>query len=503
MRQVRNEINKRKVVLSSGKVLKKLESAKATVSAELCALYDLNYIDSPSALNERCLRVALVQEFGQEFFRLFSNLNGEVDLSMDKVKYALRLTVNEDFRKVLRHLSKLYTAQDTVDKLSSLCSITQLTKKPTVEITPSLAVSLRGVSTRSKLPLEGRVLMDCFNIDDSKKIVYCGFRKIVYVQLCKELGIPDWLRDNYIKDNKALFLKGATHKDELEFLHLILTGSVCVDGDYSELFINRYTDYYESSFNDDSQKYDPVEFDDKIYSDCFDERNKLVDRARKSLNSDGNVGEAIYMTRDYVAFVTHSDSDISSSKTSFINRELIIGSYVVDWVDADILSKLNCLHGISGEYIAESDCKARGYITEGLPTMVYLPQRANSKLKLDKVPCYNISQVHDGDGNPLSPLMGKKFVLEISSWDRVYSIVGSKDLYNTFMSRVTTGFEYSNECTSSQYVQLVADLTCALVSAECGEYFYTMVTEDLSFVTEELFNKACYDAEVLFDKYNF
>ena len=134
--------------------------------------------------------------------------------------------------------------------------------------------------------------------------------------------------------------------------------------------------------------------------------------------------------------------------------------------------------------------------------------KSGARLKDSTFEYYPISRVlYNGDkdenGNYVSrslvPVILEDFVISFSDISSIYNKFGVSNKNELFKGiRKNLVQTFTVDISTVTYTNLIADLVCALIFADCGYPDYDLVMDNYMFITDDIYNKACFEAEEIY-----
>lgn len=514
MREASNYLNKNGIQISKERFDKVYLYYTGLFAKSCYKLYDLGYLSSPSEFDINELRGSY---FGNKDFcdkiGVYENYNeGVYMLNWQVANYAMIVYKDDiDFVEVTQCIRDALKSKDALDALDLLYSKVNLKKKAFVSVTPRLSVS-STMANYSQIPLDNFAVQECFARSEDTHLVYFDTRDEVIKTLCKKIGISDSEYNEQILSGQAFFLNGLTLKEELDYIDLIMSCDLNLTGKYGQALQKYITNYYKENSEQLKARISCIKFENMIFVECLSSRIERIREKRKEISSLG--GKDFYVTKDYSIFEV--PNFCNDRKESYFDKGIIVGNYAMDYLTYEELDKVNCLLGLSGEFISKADVQALGYQAFGKPIIIHRFNKT-SKGELKDVtkeyyPIYNVSMSKEDSKdidslkqNTLKPKVGSEIEVvfsDIETFCTQFGVSQKEDLFKEVRSLVLDDYELtfgaSMQVGKRSYSSLVADLTCALIFMECGYPDYELCFDSYEFVTDEIYLKACYDASIKF-----
>lgn len=498
------KLNANGITISKELLEKSLLKYNSIFSNESYKLYDLGYISSPSEFNKSEFLKAVYQQFPNSKDLLISNITGELVLDSDLISYAILKLNNKEFSVVMESFKKIVESNEAIENLSSLYTKLSIKKKTSVVIKPRLSVS-NTLADYSTYKLDGFGIMDCFERQEDTHLVKVCINEILLKYLCFEVGISEDCYNKYKLTGKSFFIDGLTAGQELNFINYLLNGVIKPDGKFGKELEDVLLSYYSKLFSSNNPRFSCDKFEATIFIKALDEVLMYTKAERAKIESIG--GSELYVTDKEIIFEV---PNIISEKnwSCFNDNKLMVGNYVMDYVTHEELSKCNNLLGICGEYIKKSDVEELGYFPLCQPVKLHYMSKSGAKLKDSTFEYYPISRVlynddKDENGNYVSrslvPVILEDFVISFSDISSVYNKFGvsnKNELFKSIRKNLVQTFTVDTSIVT--YTNLITDLVCALIYADCGYPDYDLVMDNYMFITDDIYNKACFEAEEVY-----
>lgn len=499
--------------ISKTKLKKSLKYYRGMYCNACEKLYDLYFL-SEIELDMIELVRAMNEEF-PEYMHLFRN---EVDAIMDwtsnRCRYILDIAkgynFSDKFISVVKILETLFKSSEAISALTNIENRCKFTRGTSVKnLLPKINISNR-VYDSSLYNFDNFAVQELFYTMSSERLIYVNTNDILRLAVLREIGVSDLDIEVIKSRNESYFVKGLTYDEELIYLDLILSGAVDINGTYADLLKEKLDENAQYSIASTKTRGMTVvsTFADQMFIKSLSDRCEYVKLRREELQSRYAYVRPYYVLNSGVYFAV-SDEEYKYSGTSFDAPRVFTGMYAYDYVKNEFLSEINLLEGISGEYISEADAIAQGYTVTASPikvkTNIY---KSGDSVKMSIDNYYPISECRlsedkDFSGKYISrPLVAKydeAFMLLRKTPQDIWgteSETNKQDFYNNIRSKVNTVFKITDnlEC----YLDYVAELVCALKYLTNGAGSYSTVYDCYSYITEDLYNKACYDAILLY-----
>lgn len=499
-----SNINKEGLVLSKKLINKGIFKYNGIIGRAMFELYDKGYQSSPAIFDIIDFRRALYEDFPQDFELLIDNLKGQLALENELIiKYALIKSNNEEFKSILSSYYDIFLARKALDAFDTLLNKVRLPKKnDLLKVKIRLGIS-GSVKNYNSLPLDEKAIQDCIYVREEETIVRCNTADILVKGVLKRLGVSEEVFYKYKAENQSLFISGIDFKSEIELLPVVISGQVHADGVYGEALTADIANYYSEFSKTYGSHVDSIGYEQVIFNDTIDERISLINEKRKKF---GNIAyRELYVTTSEVVFAL--ESAISPYKKSYFEHNILhLGVATLSHENRTEFSKINTLNGLCGEFIHESEVKEKGYFAKGLPISIKFGVISNNKFRLSELKYYPIYSVYYAeDSNNVEPLLGTDIQVVIQDKDELFKRFGvsnKADLYQYNLHNIDIKSPFEG-VTSLQYCELIADLTTALMLAECGELDYEMCGLCYSWVNDDIFYRASTEAEIVFKSYGF
>lgn len=500
MRLSATSINNRGVKLSVTKLKECAFELNSKVGKALYVLYDMGYLSSPSAFNRETVLKGLLQEFPSDVSILMSNMDGNFNIDSLRIRHGLLATNNESFRSVIKVVYSYYRNSEELEIINKLLCNKSISNKTDYAFNPKISVSESVINFRCPVDLNSRAVQSCLVPDMGYEFKEYKLSHLVVLGLCRKVGVPDEVFQSHNTSGKAIFLKGLSLSDEADLINPLIKGDLPTSGEFASLLESSIFSYYKDIMEDSSVRYGRMAYDAEIYSICFKDRMDYVARLRKTMQAVGGIEYLLTQT----SIVYQVPSGTLSVKRKEFNWDTI-GNFILDWGTASELHKVNLIEGVSGEFISEKYCTGMKYKKTGAPTMLKsVVNLGNGEIRVDTLPYYNIINVRDASDSEIPPLMGRRYQFVFSDISEVLSKFGARsqeELTEGLYKKVITSFSLT--CLDSEYRLLVSDLAVGLIFMDCGYPEFKSLVSNKSFITKDIFYKACYDADMLFKSLGF
>lgn len=504
MRIACTTINNNGVSLKKSLINESLFKYNGVFGRALFKLYDLGYQNSPSVFDLTDFRSALLSDFPDEISLLRNNLAGKIELdNEDIIKYAMLKTTNAEFKNLLSIYHDVLVSKNALKAFDTLLSHIKLPKKSDiVKVKSRLGVS-GSVHNFNSLPLDCIPVQECFNLNDNETLVRYNTADIMVKAILLRLG---YSLDEYISHKESgepFFISGVSQEDELSLLSIIISGKVVADGKFGKELMDDVNKYYEDFYKTHDAHIHCLNYEEVIFNASLDERISLINEKRKSFTA--NFRE-FYVTTNEIIFVVEKDDIISSSTSYFKDNKLHLGAVTVSHENRCEFSKINTLCGLCGEFIHESVVKEKGLIAKGLPVSIKFGLVIGKRFKLSSLNYYPIYNVYYSDeSSNIVPLLGNDIHIIMSDIETIFQKFGvscKAELFDYILKATDVDLP-SSDISRVEYEKLVSDLTTALIYAECGILDYDMYGSNYTWVTDDIFYRACIEAENLFKGFGF
>lgn len=496
-------INKNGISLNKDLIFKNIYKYNGVLGRALFRLYDLGYQSSPSVFDFVDFRQAITSDFSSELSLLRNNMSGKIELDDENlVKYAMIKTGDDSFKELLSIYLDVLVAQKALDSYNNLLSRVKVPKKSNiVNVKPRLGVS-GSVHNYNTLPLDNEAIQECFILDDDETLVVFNTSDVLVKEIIKDLGYSMEDYNSHKDSGKSFFINGVSQEDELELLPIIISGKVVADGRFGAELSERIKNYYSDFYANHDSRVHCLRYEEVIFNNASDERIALNNAKRRSFVD--KPFREFYVTTNSIIFAVKGETS-NFSKSYFKNGKIQLGVATLSHDNRSEFSKINTLCGLCGEFIHENTIREKGWIAEGLPVQIKFGMLSGKKFRLSELsyyPIYNIyySQSNGEKGANILPLLGNDIHIVVSNFEEISEKLGvsSKiDLFRLCLKKTDVDLP-SKEINRVKYEELVADLTTALIYAECGELEYHLCGSDYTWVNDEIFYRASVEAEGLF-----
>lgn len=498
MRLTASQINENQILLSVSKLKETLTRCDSTLNRIKLKLFDLGFLSNPNVFDEKVIRRALVEEFDDNIDLLCSNLDGSLQLNSTRLMFAEFVSDDADFREIAHYLYLYYKNVENMKALKkTLDSNVVRSKAEVIELNPKISVAESIIKSRCQVEFDNPAVRSCIVPHEGYEIVSYDMKYLVYGTICTQMGVSEEDLVNARELDNGLFINGLTFKQEVNFVNELVKGDLVSTTALGDKLENDILEYYRSIRDDDTLTYGKITYDADIYAKSFKARMSLVG----SIRNENPDLVPCFLTNDTVMFEKKKEH---STFTGYAWN--IVGNYVLDWATQDELPKINTLLGYSGEFVAEKDCKKLGFkrIANAVPVIMKV---LDSNGDLIEVPYFSISQLSDRDGNPIVAHVGNGITFDFMSMGDALNLLNCQNrevlpivLYTKYTPAISLD---GIGCTEVEFKKLVCDLTLALIEADCGVIEYESTLADKSFVTDDIFLNASFEAERLFNSLGF
>lgn len=477
-------------------------------------LYDMGYLSSCSEFDEFDLKSAYFSDF-PESVKLYEKYNsGDVMFEWKIADLALLTSdLGDSFKKVTKCVRDVLKYKDALDALDLAYCKLNMKKKQETLVYPRISMGT-CIMNYSQIPLDNFALQECFKRNPDTHLLSIDTRDEIIRELCKHIGVSDKDYLSHKSTGESFFIGKISSKDELRFVDYIMSCSIELNGKFGKQLQDFITSYYRTHAEQQRERVSCVKFEEMIF---LDSTNARIERVRKECRNVKVVGgREFYVTNECAVFEV--PNIIREEKEYFFDKGFLVGNYVLDYVTGMELDKVNCLLGLSGEYISKDDAIAMGYSVVGKPILMHSLVKTNRGTLKDNAreyyPIYNVSKVknlrkvNEVREYSLKPHVGTTLEFTFSDIDKVYKqfFVSSKEeLFKSLRKSIIGEFDLlvgaSQTVGRKSYSSLVADLVCALIFMDCGYPDYELCFESYEWVTYDIYLTACYDASIKFTQY--
>lgn len=492
---------------------------KAMFSDACRKLYELCYQGSPSELSLIEIVKAMREEFPQYLKLFVSEIDASLSWTAKHSSYVLDIAkakgYSDEFIQLVSLLHDAFEAKEALAALDSLDSHSRIKTKQCVTevIHPRVNISTR-VRDASKYKCDNPAVRELFVIPDGYQIVEVNTKCLFRDQALRMLGVSEEDIMEFNLTDEAAFSSCLSKEAELRHLEMFLSGAVKSDGRFAKLLNAKLTEEAQYSIANKGGITVVQKFVERAFIDSLNARCEAVTAFRKELEEQYADVKVFYVSSDIVYFeVTKSGFNSNTSHTSveFEVPEIVHGSPALDYCSGEYLPLYTAIEGVSGEYILQGDLMNKGYYTESKPVKVKFLSKVGNRIKEQILSYYPISEVYySSEKNAKGELITKTLVpkvgneissLEIMSEEALFKKIGAMSKLSAYYAlRFRISVEPEFEGVSGAYLDLVADLLCAYYYISNGLCSYTMINSDYSYVTKEMYNKACYEAYELFKR---
>lgn len=490
-------INNRGILISTDIMKERLDLMYKKLNKSLYILYDKNANFSPTTLSEANIRAFLMEEFPEDYTILLSAIDCNIRLDYNMLDYAYAMSSNKDFKDIVKVLHDYSYAKTAITAIETAVNRAKIKLNTgVISINPNIAVSSTKVSYRKNLDFMHPEIRKCIVPNEGYKIVIYSIVDVLMDTLYSIADVPKSDIIKYKKSNRGA-LTGLPYKVECKFYRELSSGVIQGKTKYGSILLSKIIEYHVQR-DMSKESYAQISYLEKVYQECFDKRS---DRMRAILNKHSDMNE--YFMTDTLLMVEKQDSEVTQSKDKCRFNWDTLGNYCIDWELKQELPRINTILGVSGEYIKKSSLKRLGLVVNSNALPIQLVTFTHTRKKIVPVftSYYSINDVRRESGESISPLIGTELqlaFLDLSVYLHHYNVSSQLDFLNLLMEYIKKP-DYL-DCKNVQYQVLVADLTLAMVYADCGVLDYNTYVKNKSFITDEIFYIACYDAEELFNK---
>lgn len=516
MRVACNNINARGITIDMGQFKSVYSKYQGLYATSCYKLYDLGYTTVPSIFRIKDFKRAFFDAFPDcvDLFR--SNTKCTMDFSYKRAEYALcvlksKSETDTDCIEVLTIFKDLLKSEEAISALTNLRYKLKASNKGVSTIKSGLCVTTK-IHNKSNVLLDNFAVVECIQREADTALVKCDTRNLLIEGVCREIGLTDIEIKEHYKSGEGFFVRGISSSDERNFTSYIISGDVLLDGKYGNKLQEFIKKYYADNFGTLKAGQSCMSFEENVFIKTLQIRSEKVAEMRNLYSGVGC--KDFYVTSDYVLF--EIKTSVPPEQTPFLGASINVGTYALDWVTKQELSKLNNLKGLIGEYMPEEYVVEKGYKVTSLPVQLFVATRGTAgKLNIKPVnyyPIYNVVVDTDEFGNLVhpTPLLESTYnyfgytLEEGLARTNCYSLDG---LYNKLHNIAISNYDISvggaNNMPRRSYSYLVAELALAIIKADWGFATYTFRYNCYSFVNAEVYDMACFDAMNLASSVSF
>lgn len=472
-------------------------------------LYNSYYLSSPSQLDEREVKQALMQEFPEfcQYLREYST--GIYTWSAEMLLYAQYKTRGlpraEEFAEVLTAFSDALRAKESLALLNELgMRVSFNSNKPKI-IKPRFSTGewLKDLSVfNCNLP----VIMEIAKRNEGTTIIEVDTRQYLRDYLITDyMGVSEEALKNATSSN-AFFIKGLTRSEELNILYLIVTNAVDCDTKFGKAYSRKRMKEVAKNF-EDKRLIRQVPFESLVFQETRDKRNVIISKERAKYKE---LGCRSFFIDPYRVYFEVKES--YSTGSSSVAEKPESGKFAIDYVTGKPFQYFNLLDGIVGEYISDVEVTKRGYF-------VTVPPVAIKSIRIDDgVPrvssqwyypihgvLYNDNRNSAGEliSKTLEPSVGHRVYLRSVPEERVLRYFDAEDRLELFDILST---KFRPKCKvprqfAGGYKDFIVDLTCAFMLLNFCQKDYEFRNTFYDFLPETLRLKAFVEAQWLFESF--
>ena len=348
-------------------------------------LYELGVTSDPSFCNIADIRKYMKANYSSEFAYFYDTTIAHYDFSSKRIAFVMDCHKDLACANMLSYARMLIQCYEDLEVIDELVRNNALGNK-NKQIKPKITVG-GSIHCNGKLPLDAPIVLQMFERTAGSRLVEIDTRHIFVKYLCKFADIDEAIFEKYMTENKALFVKELTFKQELDYLKEIVNLEVELTGDYGKVLHDKIVQYNAENFNKDAIVYTVLY---KINLDSIDERCAETEKARKVYGTG-------FIRNFYVTFdKTYIEISSAGEDIKNIYSYSKYGNYVVDYLTGEALHPYNLFEGYNGEFISEADVKKYGYKTFGLPVPLITDVVNGNILTANYYPSYVVTDVKDG-----------------------------------------------------------------------------------------------------------
>lgn len=505
MRLATSEMNKG-VVIEKSNLEQAINRYKILHSNACYKLYNMYYLSSPSVFSLYEFVKAFRQEF-RDYFSLFvSDLDSTIDWSTKRCEYAIAVAkakgYSEDFIELLYVVRDIFHSRESLEALNSLKSRCKLNQKArlTDTVVPRLSVSTQ-VRDASFFKCDSKAVSETFQRATNSEFIHLSTKSAKLECALKELNIPQEEIDKVKASGMAFFSSCLSQEDELYFLEYFLSGAVTADGIYAEVLAERLSQDNEYHVSARGNITKVVPFVETVFVNSVNARIEIANKKREELNKNYSNIHTFFVNDDEIIFEVANEPFMYNTN-AFKVPTMLGGTFLIDYKTGGSYPMYNMFSGYVGEYISEVDIFENKYYAEGKPVKLKFLEKTSRGIKQSVVNAYNIADVYYSDernasGELITKTLDSKYSernFEVS--DSLRSLVyrnSNESLYYTIRKQVTSTMLVDDNIREG-YLDLVADLVCAMIIIKVKGEFYILQNTGYDYITESLYNMACYEA---------
>lgn len=395
-----SEANKRGVVISKSKMTEATGKYIKMYNSGCKRLFDLGFQSSPSVFDRVEFRLIFFETYPDMVHYFINQKTGMLEDEILRVEYVIRVCDDEEVRELLKIARLVLKADEALKAYNNFCTLKKFHKKSdTITVKSAFTVS-DHVYNANKFMLDNPYIQECFYYSDDKMVLSVDFRIEIYKTLLAEVGV---VLDSVDYSAEALILgKGFTIADDVNYLSLIIEGSVIGSGEYGLKVYNAVEDYYTSYYQTTTTKAICPSRLSILFNKALPKCISLVECTRETLKTERTGFEEFYITDDCVYFLV----DRTSSAECVANKRVFnIGSYLVNSFTGERISVVGQLLGWGGEFVSEYDIMTSdGYKSTGMPILIpHIVPKKRGRIILEYESYYPVYNIRDSAGKTVKP----------------------------------------------------------------------------------------------------
>ena len=484
------------IYMNREKTRRTIKKYEMLLSKSLYELYDLGYQTSPSVFNEREFRVALGEEFPFSRDLYTCKSTGRVVITSQMLEFTrVKYKSVKEFSSLIGVWNDILNAQQYLEDIYIIVEKMGVFRRELTQIKPRIVIT-NTITETSHLPLSSPIVMECIDIGNGHRVTTHSFSDILIKHLCFRMGLTEEEYSAHKSTGEPFFIKGITQNEETDFYTLIGLGIVELDGKFGGRLRQDMDTYYQNNFDTLQIREECEPYNAKVFTNATVEITERTKQLRES-----NTGQPVYVSFDGISIVEPWYSN-NTNRTR-------VGVYTLDNTTGLEFDKINNLLGIEGEFISQAKVKEMGYHVTGLPVDIYslsVNRAKNVVIKTTKY--YSINHVRysselDAQGqyvhDTIKSLLGDGYELTLqddSFLPNLFGVSTDEQILERIALQIQNTFTVPDD-TIKEYYRLVADLVQRMLNVECGR---VEKVGEYS-IEDDLFLKACYQANKEFSKY--
>lgn len=399
-------LNENGLVISKSKLRESLTTALARHSRFNIFLFDKCILDSPSLVDWVLIKRFLIEEYPHIYEGLKNALDGTIDFSSKRLRYAMGLE-NKD--EILYAIEQLLLAEEEINSYNSLYEFVKFKRScDTAIYKPNMIVTSKVVN-RSKVSTNRVALLNC--IEDNNILLVCDNYKIIREYICNKYN-------EVYKAGVSIFKENSDETLDYFYLNEFVTGKIKGDTALAEkLFKDITTYYHEHSLDYVTENSGCMKFEEHIFNDCLD----AMILNQKQFRAEHPNCKTLEV-ENYAVFYYES-CDSSSVKLPYNT----FGLDCVDHYSGKTLHFKNSLCGLSGEFVSESDINRNRLTVRGIPLELFITENKIGKY-------YPLINVRNSNGNFLEPILNNELYYVPENYPLIDESNEVDSIVNSFLS---------------------------------------------------------------------